>query len=121
MGGWVGCGRVGGWWVHSRNAGFCVVDRSLPLPRVHLKLALVPPPPHPCQASKLRVKPASIVSRVEVLPPGTFGTGSSRPTAAPSRQLPSGSRNTTQSSRTLPATASTVRRALPSTTGASSQ
>lgn len=75
----------------------------------------------PChrQASKLRVKPASSVSRVEVLPPGTFGTGSTRPTVTPSRQLPAGSRGTGGSGRTLPATASTVsgRRALPSSTG----
>lgn len=76
-------------------------------------------PPHPAQASKLRVKPASIVSRVEVLPPGTFGTGSTRPTVTP-RQLPAGNR-TAGSGRTLPATATTVsgRRALPSSTGGS--
>lgn len=73
----------------------------------------------PRQASKLRVKPASSVSRVEVLPPGTFGTGSTRPTVTPSRQLPAGSRGTGTSGRTLPATATTVsgRRALPSSTG----
>ncbi|KAI7844128.1 hypothetical protein COHA_002266 [Chlorella ohadii] len=80
------------------------------------------------QSSKLRTKAASIVSRVEVLPPGTFGTGGSRgtgssrsPSPAP-RQLPSGSRSTQGSSgRTLAASATTVssRRALPSPSSAS--
>lgn len=75
--------------------------------------------PQGWQSSKLRVKAASIVSRVEVLPPGTFGTGGSRgssPSPAP-RQLPSGSRSTQGGSgRTLAASATTVssRRALPS-------
>lgn len=69
------------------------------------------------QASKLRTKSANVVSRVEVLPPGSFGTGGSRGSPAP-RQLPSGSRSTqgSRSSSPLPAAATTVssRRALPS-------
>ena len=90
--------------------------------------SLPSPFPQGWQSSKLRTKAASIVSRVEVLPPGTFGTGSSRgtgstrsPSPAP-RQLPSGSRSTQGGSgRTLAATATTVssRRALPSASSAS--
>lgn len=62
------------------------------------------------QASKLRVKSASTVSRVEILAPGTFGS------PAP-RALPSGNGAT----KAFPASASTVsnRRALPSTTSGS--
>ena len=65
------------------------------------------------QASKLRVKSASMVSRVEILPPGTFGT-------AP-RLLPSGGGGGNGSTKSFPATSSTVssRRALPSSTSGS--
>lgn len=58
-------------------------------------------------ASKLRVKTSSYagLARVEVLPPGTFGTGSSRrsPSPAPARQLSTGP-NTLSSRRALPST-----------------
>ncbi|KAL4447383.1 hypothetical protein ABPG77_007416 [Micractinium sp. CCAP 211/92] len=62
-------------------------------------------------ASKLRVKAASVVSRVEVLPPGTFGTGSTRGAGvrSPSPRPTNG--------KVLAPTTVSSRRALPSSTG----
>lgn len=83
-------------------------------------LPSIPPSHPPLQggfagwvSSKLRIKPASTVSRVEVLAPGYFGTGSTFSSPA-ARQLPSGSRSTSGV-----VTTSSNRRALPSSTGGS--
>lgn len=77
----------------------------------HYTVSPLPPFLQGWVASKLRVKAASIVSRVEVLPPGTFGTGSTATRAERSR-----SPRPVNGKVLAPTTVST-RRALPSSTG----
>lgn len=64
-------------------------------------------------ASKLRVKAASVVSRVEVLPPGAFGTGSTSGRAA----LPRSPSPRPVNGKVLAPSTVSSRRALPSSTG----